>query len=523
VTHRPDLVAVDLYPLIVRCASDYVAAVEAARPFAARVNKLYYAPRARRLFVIFAEGYVFASDDGLESLQEVREINYSDRGLVPFGDQTVDAVVETADGTVVFAGRDRREGHETGVVWRRPMGAQSFERRSVCDPAWLTTKTGNLAAGFLGPGHARVVALAIYSDDGAHFYYSLDDGLAWHRQDMGAHFYHHVHEIYLPRKVTANRFGRMWMTGGDDPSGARSGVLCVEGVNGDGTLTAPRWVMRERPGYRLVGIAGDGKHVFVGNESLAGGALKFDDNAESIEAGDAEYVFGKGRHDYHLCGVLLAASDGLLISGTSSFSMYAGDTLRSDAGGVMYVSNDEGATFREIPLGAKWVASIADDGRDFWIATSATREYGPDVSTERFLVWRLRRPSPYDALATPHVAKVLIRDSSAFYEAAGYASHPRASLAPGERTPRADLSAYRHIALSVDATEAGTLVIEAAPFYDWRLADHPWMDVTTVSLDGPGRREVLLSDAAALNRCFRVRNAGRAPVGIRHLAFLAKR
>ena len=116
------------------------------------------------------------------------------------------------------------------------------------------------------------------------------------------------------------------------------------------------FALRERPGYRLVGLAGDGKHVYIGNESLSGGMLRILDNAQSIALHDFEYVLGKHRHDYHQFRSMVATADGLLAAATDSYA-FTGDTIRADSGGFLYVSNDGGASFREISLGMKWVTA----------------------------------------------------------------------------------------------------------------------------------------------------------------------
>jgi hypothetical protein len=82
--------------------------------------------------------------------------------------------------------------------------------------------------------------------------------------------------------------------------------------------------------------AGNGKHVFIGNESLAGGKLTIQDSEESIDNGDFEYVLGKFRHYYHQFRALLATPDVILISGSSSYG-YVGDTVRADSGGYQYI------------------------------------------------------------------------------------------------------------------------------------------------------------------------------------------
>jgi hypothetical protein len=123
----------------------------------------------------------------------------------------------------------------------------------------------------------------------------------------------------------------------------------------------------------------------------------------------------------------------------------------------------------------------------------------------------------------PFVAKVVMLDSSVFYELAGYADHPRPTLAPGERTLRVDLSAWGSIVVAAETFGPGELVVEGLPFQHWRLPDHPWRDVATLTVERAGRAEVRLGDAARHNRWFRVRNAGTWPVEISSLAFLGRR
>lgn len=514
---------VDLAPLIAAVDPRYLGTDLIPDPYVMRCTGLAFVHGEGRLYVIYAGSYVFVSDDGLRSLRSVSEINALGAGPVPGPWQSIDAIVETVDGTVLLAGSDARDGGPPrGVVWRKPRGATAFERRVTTEPAWRISASAKLTAGFFGPAHARMVALSIYTDEDAHLHYSLDDGVTWRRQEMAEHFADHVHEVYLPPSVDAARVARLWVSGGDDPTGARSGVMCFESLDDDGRLGSPRWVFRETPGYRLVGLHGNGTHVFVGNESLAGGVIKIQDNLETIEAREFEYTLGKARHDYHQFNALLATRDGLLIAGSSSYRA-TGDTVRADSGGYLYLSADEGASFREIPLGDTWVQRMADDGVHLWVATSSSRDYSPDISRHRLELLRLRRPSPGEALAAAFVAKVVMQDSSGFYEFAGYAHHPRPVLAPGEHTFRVDLAAWGSIVVAAETYGAGTLVVEGLAFQTWRLQDNPWHEVATLAFDAAGRAEVTLGDGARHNRWFRVRNAGPGVVEIKSVVFLGRR
>jgi hypothetical protein len=518
-----ELASVDLARRIAAVDPRYLSTELVPDPHVMRCSGLAFARGEGRLYVIYAGSYLFHSDDGLRSLRAASEINTLGAAPVPGPVQAVDALVETVDGTILVVGNDARDGGaRRGVVWRKRRGAGEFRRSVVTEPAWRTSPSVKLTAGFFGAGHARMVGLSIYAPEDAHFYYSLDDGVSWRRQPMDEYFLHHVHEVYLPPSVEGSRLGRLWVTGGDDPTGAKSGVLCFDALDDGGRLRGARWVFRERPGYRLVGLHGNGKHVFVGNESVAGGVIKIQDNLETIEAGDFEYALGKARHDYHQFNALLATRDGLLVAGTSSYRA-TGDSVRADSGGYLYVSADEGASYREIALGDTWVQGIADDGAALWIAASSSRDNSPDLSRHRLELLRLPRPTPGEPLAQPFVAKVVVLDSSRFYELAGYADHPRPTLSPRERTPRVDLSAWGSIVVAAETYGAGTLVVEGLPFQTWRLQDDPWRDVATLGFEGAGRGEVTLGDGARHNRWFRVRNAGPAPLEVKSVAFFARR
>lgn len=524
-----DLESTDIYDKIVALNPNYVSATHLTDPYTARVNDLCFVSGGR-MYLIFADAYVFTSVDGFQSLEEIKEINYCADGLISQAHQSIDAVVETMDSSVLFVGRDRRNGSESGfrddgefgIVWRKPQGATSFTRTEVTGSAWMTSKSGNMTAGFFGSARAKMIALGIYGSSDAHFYYSLDDGLTWRKQSMTDCFAMHVHELYLPKSVNPRRKARLWVTGGDDSRGERSGVVCFDSLLEDGSLAGLQKIFSEIPGYRVVGINGNGRHVFIGNESLAGGVLKIQDNQESIDNRDFEYVLGKVRHDYHQFRALVATADGILVSGSSSYG-YISDTVRADSGGYLYVSNNEGASFIEVALGTRWVTTIAYDGSFFWFAVTDGREAGADIARDRFRIYKLRKPSPYAELATPYVAKTVICDTSTFYEFAGYEAHPHSGLDPNERTMRADMTSYRTVVLAVETLDAGTLVVEAVPFYNWSLQDNMWYEALTLDFLGPERREVLLPETVIHNKYLRVRNAGDSRIRIRFVAFIGKK
>lgn len=280
-----DFEPIEIFNLLVALNPKYVDPTFLSDQYTAKVNSLYFVQSDRRLYLIFADAYVFASSDGLATMEEVREINYYAGDLIPQARQSIDAVVESMDGTVLFVGRDKRKpsfsesdyynDKEVSVVWRKPCNRKNFTRTEVTNTTWLTSKAGNITAGYFGDQRAKMIALGIYSNDDAHFYYSFDDGLTWHRHSMADCFALHVHELYLPRSVNPHRKARLWITGGDDPSGKSSGIVCFDSVREDGSLGGFQRVFNEVPGYRVVSINGDGKHVFVGNESLAGGYSKY--------------------------------------------------------------------------------------------------------------------------------------------------------------------------------------------------------------------------------------------------------
>jgi hypothetical protein len=488
----------------------------------ARIHALAWSAADGRLYVVIADAFVFWSDDDGRHWHEVPEVDRDQAGdPLERGLQQVDAIVDTLAGSVLLIGRDRRDGTERGIVWRKPRGAEAFARIVAAESAWATTKGGNAAAGYVGFPLREAVALSVYETP-AHFWYSLDDGQSWRRQELAAQFALHVHEVYLPRAANAARAARLWVSGGDDPSGRGSGVLVFDSVGADGALGEPRWALREAPGYRLVGLAGDGKHVYVGNESLAGGMLRILDNAQSIERGDFEYVLGKQRHDYHQFRSMAVTRDGILAAATDSYA-YVSDTIRADSGGFLYVSNDGGASFAEISLGMKWITALVHDGRAFWIAGGMNREYGGDTSDLRLSLCRVPKPGPWERLGGDYCAKAVIVDSSAFYAMAGFASHPHPLLEPGGRSFRADLSPYRSIVVEAEAYQPGRLVVEALPFSTWHPDEDAWRDVATLELDAPGRRALLLPPLASHHRWFRVRNAGPDPLPLRRVAFIGRR
>src|SRR5207244_9192640 len=112
------------------------------------------------------------------------------------------------------------------------------------------------------------------------------------------------------------------------------------------------------------------------------------------------------------------------------------------------------------------------------------REYGPDACELGMTLLRVPKPPAFDALSGPYCAKAVIVDSSAFYAMAGYSDHPRASLAPGERTFRVDLSPFASIVVDVEAVGAATLAVEALPFQNWHPEEDAWRDVATLTTTG---------------------------------------
>ena len=486
-----------------------------------RIHALRYASSDARVYVIVAERFVFSSADGFRTLDEIAQINYENGVLVARGRQWIDDLVESANGTLILVGRDLRDGDVRGIVWRRPRGATDFARTVTSAPAWSTSKAGNATAGYFGAPPRAMVALTVYASP-AHFYFSFDDGLSWRRQDVDEAFALHTHEVLLQPGANAHRRARLWLTGGDDPSGRASGLVCFDTVGPDGALAGMRYVLRERPGFRLVGLAGNGKHLYIGNESLAGGVLKLHDNLQSIELADFESVLGKNRHDYHQMRSMLATVDGMFISGTDSYG-YVSDSIRADSGGYLYLSNDEGASFREIALGARWVTGIAYDGASFWVGVSMGREEGGDLSAFRLTLLRIPKPSPYAELTDPYCAKVVVADSSDFYAMAGYPDHPHPELGAGECTFRVDMSRYRDVAVLVETRAAGDLVVESLPFYDWNPDEHRWSMVAALSFSGAERRSVPLAGPYSVARYLRVRNVGTSAIQLRQVVFVGKR
>jgi hypothetical protein len=515
----PEFQLVDLEPKIAAINPAYLSDATVGQRGNARIHTLHHAGADGRLYLVYADSFVFWSADDCQTLQELREVNYQ-RGRLAAGAQSIDAIVDTLPGTVVLVGRDRHEGTEQGVVWRKERGRARFVRSVATAAPWPTNKSGNVVAGFFGSEHREMIALAPYAA-GAHVYFSLDDGLSWRRQDLAGVFAEHVHQVYLPPAATIGRKARLWITGGDDASGARSGLVCFDSLDAGGSLAGLQYVLHERPGYRLVGLAGDGKHVFVGNESVSGGVLKLLDDQQSIELGDFEYALGKNRHDYHQFRSLIATFDGILASATDSYG-WVSDTIRADSGGYFYLSTDGGASFREVSVGAKWTSAMTYDGRAFWAALSMSRDDGPDSSSRRLMLARLSKPANFAPLSEPYCVKAVLVDSSGLYEFAGCPEHPRASLQPGERTFRVDMSCYGTISLEVETWNDAVLVVEALAFRNWRPEEDAWVVVKDLVLKGGERRTALLSRAAAQHRYFRVRNGGESAAEVRLIAFVGR-
>jgi hypothetical protein len=88
---------------------------------------------------------------------------------------------------------------------------------------------------------------------------------------------------------------------------------------------------------------------------------------------------------------------------------------------------------------------------------------------------------------------------------------------------RVDMTSYRTVVLAAETLDAGKLVIEAVPFYNWSLQDNMWYEALTIDFQGPERREVLLPETVVHNKYLRVRNAGDRRIPIRFLAFIGKK
>ena len=512
---------VDLEPHLRRLDPQYLDSTLSDSLPEVRVHALAHTQVDARLYVVIAGAYLFWTQDAGASWHEVAEINRRGGALVSRGAQNIDAIVDTTRGTVLVVGRERDERGELGIVWRKPKGVETFARTVATDPSWGTTTGGNLTAGWFGTPPREMVALSVYLSP-ARIWFSLDDGMSWRRQDMGDVFTHHTHEVYLHRSATYGRACRLWITGGDDPSGSGSGLTTFEAIEPDGTLSGFRYVLRERPGYRLVGLAGDGKHIYVGNESLSGGILRLLDNVQSIELEDVAYTFGKSRHDYHQFRSMVATSDGFVAAATDSYA-FIGETIRADSGGFLYVSNDGGASYRELSLGMKWITGLVYDGTSFWLAGGMNREYGPDPTGLRLTLLRIPKPPPFADLTSPLCTKPVVMDSSSFYAMAGYAEHPRPTLVPGAATFRVDMGPYSKISVVADTYGSADLAVEALPFTNWHPDEDIWHVVATLRLSGAGRAETLLPTVAAQNRWFRVRNVGAQALEVRQISFTGRR
>ena len=233
----PSIATFDLAALIGALDPGYLAGGHEAR-----LTGLVHCDAARELYVVVGEGHVFVSRDAMGTLVEVAELNRCDGALGP-ARLAVGRLHRRDDGRDDPRHRPRplRRRHRAGWMppSATPLAPSCGASRAASGPsratwstetAWATGKSGNATAGFFGPRRDAAVAFVPYTDGGAHLFTSLDDGATWRAHDLSRYFVHHAHEAYLPRSVGNARTARMWVTGGDDPSGARSGVVCFAGL-----------------------------------------------------------------------------------------------------------------------------------------------------------------------------------------------------------------------------------------------------------------------------------------------------
>lgn len=481
-----------------------------------RLHNITYARSWGRIYFVMNR-FLFWTDDGFATINDVPEINryYEDRPI-PQGRQGLIHVIETIDGTILVIAKDWRKTdpssnsdyspQENSVVWRMEKGASTFTR-TVISTDWVwDTPEGNITSGYFGNQPERMIAFGTYTRI---FYYSVDDGLTWQTHNMSDYANNHVHSLYLPRTIDVLPC-RLWATTGDDPTGNKGGVLYADTWEDD-EIGGWTWAFRERPGYRLVGITGNTKRIFVGNESMAGGILSIGADNTSVAEGLWEYGLCRHRLDFHQFKSMIATDDGYLFTATDSYN--TGNTPHRSQGGVIYISPDFGATFSEVQLLADhWVTSATYDGEYFyWVGGRV----GPS-----FNVFRVAKPPMYSKHIPPYVAKSVMVDNGL--------GNVRLSLLPGESTPVVDMSAWSSIKLSVRTQGPGVLRVQASPFYTdpyWRSQGtdiEGWYDVDVLRFTRPGLQEVVLSPEASHNMLFRVLNSTDEPVLIRHIIWTGK-
>jgi hypothetical protein len=487
-----------------------------------RTNVMYYAQKHNRLYFITGGCYLFYTDNNFETINPVAEINtYYDTTIMNTSYQNIAGIVESVDGTLIIIGKDYRKtsptsptdynATEQGVIWRKPISSSTFTRTIVKTTAWSLPDNCTVASGYFGSSYAKMIAFTNYTKI---LYYSIDDGLNWLELDMSAYAYLHIHAVYLPKRVYKPQPARIWFTIGDDWTGAKAGIFYADTLDGSNNITNIVQAYAERPGYRLVALTGTARKMFFGNESGAGGIMSISNDTYSITNKLFEYTLGRNRLDFHQFNALLATDDGVLLAATDSYPALS--TPHKSHGGYVYISNNEGATFIEIPLLEIFdIAQATYDGSNFWII-GATQISEPNMFS--MMVYKIPKPSPYDTLRTPYIVKSPIVDIN---------NTIKAKLKAGEYSLFVDLADYKSIVMSVETLESGILRLQASPFRtDPNWTDQGditgWHDVMTIKFNGAERKDITLPKEITHNRLFRVYNPSASELKMKHCMFIAQ-
>lgn len=489
------------------------------------ISDIYYARTEKRTYFILNRIYAFYTDDDFETVNEIEEINKWFGDLVSTARQRINYMTETMEKTMMFVGISWRKTDEEnptsatdwsaenrGFVWRKEKGNSDFVAKAVQTPRWNDSSTSCIDAGYIGDD-VPIVAFTNYTKE---LWYSLDDGHTWD-VFVFSQLRDHFHEVYINKAPHKGRGkGRLWAATGDDFNAIEnenSGVVVWDTLDHEDkiTLNNCKWVFKDRPGYRIVGITGNFNHVYGGNEASAGGMLKIAQNDHSIDDKEWEYCLGRNRFDFHQFRTVIATDDGLLFSATDSYAR--AETRHKSHGGYIYISQDEGATFREIPImSTGWVTSATYTGDAFYFV-------GDRLDTQNLNVFKLTKQ---DILSYPrqnYIAK------SPFVEN-GDGSTPLTLKVNDWYKPIVDMSDYDDINVLIETQGKGVVEIQASKFYtdpNWHSQGDTegWQTIRRIKFNRPERKDIHLTDSDRHHKLYRV-IAVDGDVSIKHLIYTGK-
>lgn len=482
------------------------------------ISDIYYAPRGQRIYFIIGEIYLFYTDDDFETIHDVPEVNtYFDTTPIITGRQGIKYMVETMDDTMIVVGKDWKKASpasttdwatvEHNVVYRKTAGSSTFTRVELTGTLWTTTVSSKIDAGYLGAGLTKIIAFTNYTKS---LYFSTDDGLTWATQDMSAYVLSHIHTLCITKVNNPNN--KMWLTFGDDYTGAKGGIYYIDSITGS-TLAVPVQAFAERQGYRLVPIACNTKMIVAGNESGCGGLLAISNDTISITNKAWEYLNGRNNLDYHNFRALMITPDNLIVSGTYGYD----GTPQQTSGGYIHITDDEGVTYQRIAINhGTSITNMTCSKDNIWAIGSI---HYPNKNP--LVVFRIAKPVQIPV--NPYIVKPVYLDN-------GKGAMPKLTLAAGASTPMANMSKCKTLTVSVETWGAGDVLIQATPFKTdpafggATQADIPgWYTVASMSFRGAEQKRMLLSEQDSHNMMYRIVNKSKTDsILIKHAMFIGR-